>query len=86
MATQKILTVTLEFEMGDRKIYGPRIKAAYDAAVPAAIEAAKAELLEGSVSTVRSRMTFDYRWTEATAEYAEMDGEWDEDEDEADQS
>lgn len=80
MATQKILTVTLEFEMGDRKIHSPRIKAAYDAAVVAAIEAAKGELLEGSLSTVRSRMTFDYRWADASAEYAEMDIEWEEDE------
>ncbi|MFE0089516.1 hypothetical protein [Streptomyces sp. NPDC058991] len=80
MATQKILTVTLEFEMGDRKIHGPRIKAAYDAAVMAAIDAAKSELLDGSVSTVRSRMTFDYRWADASAEYAE-DADWVEDED-----
>ncbi|MEU7076738.1 hypothetical protein ABZ938_03000 [Streptomyces sp. NPDC046409] len=36
-------------------------------AVAAAIEAAKGELLEGSLSTVRSRMTFDYRWADASA-------------------
>ncbi|MBK6042663.1 MULTISPECIES: hypothetical protein [Streptomyces] len=80
MTTKKILTVTLEFEMGDRKIHSPRIKAAHDAAVAAAIEAAKGELLEGSLSTVRSRMTFDYRWADASAEYAEMDVDWEEDE------
>ncbi|WP_225804246.1 hypothetical protein [Streptomyces sp. NK15101] len=78
MAVQKIMTVTLEFEMGDRKIHGPRIKAAYDAAVVAAVEAAKGELLDGSVSAVRSRMTWDYRWADASAEYADAE-EWDED-------
>ncbi|KAF4405526.1 hypothetical protein [Streptomyces lycii] len=67
MSTRKVLTVTLEFDMGDRKIYGPRVKAAYESAVSAAIKAAKAELLDGSVSTVSSRMTWDYRWAEATA-------------------
>ncbi|MCX4969080.1 hypothetical protein OHA98_30805 [Streptomyces sp. NBC_00654] len=75
---EQILTVTFESEMGDRKIHSPRIKAAYDAAVAAAVEAAKGELLEGSLSTVLSRTTFDYRWAGASAEYAEMDVDWEE--------
>lgn len=81
MATPKVLTVTLEFEMGDRKIHAPRIKAAYEAAVTAAIEAAKQELLKGSVNTVRSRMTWDYRWAETSAQYTDMEVEWQEPDD-----
>ncbi|MDT0460845.1 hypothetical protein RM550_34870 [Streptomyces sp. DSM 41527] len=73
MATQKIMTVTLEFEMGDRVIRGQRITAAYEAAVSAAVEAAKAELSKGSVSTVRSRMTWDYRWAELSAQYSDVE-------------
>ncbi|MBQ1113754.1 hypothetical protein [Streptomyces sp. C3-3] len=83
MSTPKVLTVTLEFEMGDRKIHAPRVKAAYEAAVSAAIDAAKNELLDGSVNTVRSRMTWDYRWAETSAQYTDVDVEWsDEDEEE----
>ena len=82
MSTPKVLTVTLEFEMGDRKIHAARIKAAYEAAVSAAIDAAKSELLDGSVTTVRSRMTWDYRWAETSAQYTDVDVEWSEDEDE----
>ncbi|MFI5522766.1 hypothetical protein [Streptomyces platensis] len=78
MATPKILTVTLEFEMGDKRIHAPRIKAAYEAAVSAAMEAAKGELLDGSVSAVRSRMTWDYRWAESSAQYVDVDVEWEE--------
>ncbi|MEU5833967.1 hypothetical protein ABZ820_09805 [Streptomyces diacarni] len=73
MSTRKVLTVTLEFDMGDRRIFGPRVKAAYEAAVSAAIEAAKGELLDGSVSTVTSRMTWDYRWAEATAQDTDVE-------------
>lgn len=82
MATPKVLTMTLEFEMGDRKIHAARIKAAYEAAVSASIEAAKKELLNGSVTTVRSRMTWDYRWAETAAQYTDLDVEWPEDDEE----
>lgn len=78
MATQKIMTVTLEFEMGDRVIRGQRITAAYEAAVNAAVEAAKTELSKGSVSTVRSRMTWDYRWAELSAQYSDVEDEGEE--------
>jgi hypothetical protein len=83
MSTPKVMTVTLEFEMGDRKIHAARIKAACEAAVSAAIEAAKGELLDGSITTVRSRMTWDYRWAETSAQYTDVDVEWAEDEPEA---
>ncbi|MFI8997972.1 hypothetical protein [Streptomyces sp. NPDC053542] len=69
------MTVTFEFEMSDRRINSQRIKGAYEAVVNAAVGAAKAELLDGSVSTVRSRMTWDYRWTEMSAQYADVDVE-----------
>ncbi|MGW0788470.1 hypothetical protein ACWD04_09475 [Streptomyces sp. NPDC002911] len=82
MSTPKVLTVTLEFEMGDRKIHAPRVKAAYEAAVSAAIVAAKNELLDGSVNTVRSRMTWDYRWAETSAQYTDVDVEWSDEDDE----
>lgn len=78
MSTPKVLTVTLEFEMGDRKIHTPRVKAAYEAAVSAAIDAAKDELLPGSVATVSSRMTWAYRWADTSAQYKDVDAEWDE--------
>ncbi|MFC8064541.1 hypothetical protein [Streptomyces sp. NPDC057293] len=84
MSTPKVLTVTLEFEMGERKIHAARIKAAYEAAVSDAIEAAKKELLDGSVTTVRSRMTWDYRWAETSAQYTDLDIEWSEDDEEPD--
>ncbi|MFI5855726.1 hypothetical protein [Streptomyces parvulus] len=76
--------MTLEFEMGERKIHAARIKAAYEAAVSDAIEAAKKELLDGSVTTVRSRMTWDYRWAETSAQYTDLDIEWSEDDEEPD--
>ncbi|MBB4931875.1 hypothetical protein F4561_002695 [Lipingzhangella halophila] len=78
MSTPKVLTVELEFEMGDRKIHGPRIKAAYDAAVAAAIEAAKKELLEGSISTVRHSMTWGYRWVQTGSVVDVDEATWDE--------
>ncbi|WP_327392563.1 hypothetical protein OG533_19730 [Streptomyces sp. NBC_01186] len=85
MSQTKILTVTLEFEMGDRKIYSPRIKAAYESAVSAAIEAAKDQLLDGSVNTVRSRMSWDYRFATAATEYTDLEVEWPEEDDQSDE-
>lgn len=64
MAKRKVLTITIEFELGDRKAHSKRIQAVYDAAVEGAISAATTELLEGGVAEVRHRMTFDYRWAE----------------------
>lgn len=76
MSTPKVLTITLEFEMGNRKIHTPRVKAAYEAAVNAAVDAAKSELLPGSVETVNSRMTWAYRWADTSAQYKDIDAEW----------
>ncbi|WP_326590743.1 hypothetical protein [Streptomyces sp. NBC_01294] len=76
MAKRKILTVTLEFEMGQQTIHGKRIKEAYDALVIAAAEAAEGQLPYGSVEAVRSRATWDYRWYEASSDLVEGD-EWD---------
>jgi hypothetical protein len=67
MATRKVLTINIEFELGDRKVGKKRLQAVHDAAVRSATEAAAAELLEGGVAEVRSRMTFDYRWAGQTS-------------------
>lgn len=67
MATRKILTINIEFELGDRKAYAARLQAVYDAAVAAATEAAEEQLLEGGIAEVRHRMTFDYRWAESAS-------------------
>lgn len=75
MSTPKVLTITLEFEMSERKNHLTRIKAAYDAAVAAAIEAARPELLDDSLKSVTSRMTWDYRWAE-TSEKHDISAEW----------
>jgi hypothetical protein len=58
---RRVLTITLEFEVVDRKAYQPRLAAAYDAAVSAAVKAVTRELLEGSVATYTSRMCYDTR-------------------------
>ncbi|OEV08853.1 hypothetical protein [Streptomyces nanshensis] len=71
MSTPKVLTVTLEFDMSDRRNGSARIKSAYEAATASAVEAAKGKLLPDSVLMVRSRMTWDYRWAEATAQYSD---------------
>jgi hypothetical protein len=75
MATKKILTITVEFEVLERKTHFPRIKAAHEAAVNAAVEAVRGELLDGSVGDVKSRMTWDYRWADSSTEYAGVEGD-----------
>jgi hypothetical protein len=82
VATPKILTITLEFEMGEKKIGTARLRAAYQAAIPAAIEAVKAEIQAGNVAAVRHRVTWDYRWTDVAGQEADdaEEPEWDEDE------
>ena len=78
MAVKKILTITLEVEVLERKTHFPRIKAAHESAVNAAVEAVRAELLDGSVGDVSSRMTWDYRWADSSSAYAggEVDDGW----------
>lgn len=67
MAVRKIMTINIEFELGDRKTHQARVQAVYAAAVAAATQAAEEQLLEGSVAEVRHRMTFDYRWAESAS-------------------
>jgi hypothetical protein len=67
MATRKVLTINIEFELGDRKAGGKRLQAVYDAAVKGATEAATTELLKGGIAEIRHRMTFDYRWADQTS-------------------
>jgi hypothetical protein len=64
MTTPKVLTITLRFDIGERNTHLPRIKAASDAVVAAATEAAKKALLDGSVENVQATTTWDYRWAE----------------------
>ncbi|GAA0473536.1 hypothetical protein [Streptomyces olivaceiscleroticus] len=75
MAKSKTMTVTIEFELGQRQNRWRRIDAAYQAAVKAAVGAAKAELLDGSVSTVRSRLTHGYRVAGLFTQYPDVDAE-----------
>ena len=67
MPKRKILTITIEFELGDRKTHSKRVQAVYDAAVESAVAAATSELLEDGLTEVRHRMTFDYRWAEQSS-------------------
>ncbi|WBQ04009.1 hypothetical protein [Kribbella sp. CA-293567] len=66
MAVPKVLTVKLEFKLTERKNKTDRLKAAYQAAVEAAIIAAQNELLDDSIESVDSRMGFEYRWLESS--------------------
>ena len=82
MATPKVLEIKLEFTMGDRKIYSPRIKAAYEKAVEAAIDAAREELLDDSISSVHASMTWGYRWAQTTSDFDLDESQWEDDEEE----
>ena len=90
VATPKVLTITLEFEIGEERIGTTRLRAAHRAAISAAINAVKAEIQAGNVAVVRHRVTWDYRWTDIAGQETivadqEMDDdveelEWDESE------
>jgi hypothetical protein len=49
---RKILTIILEFDLGDRKTHGSRLKVAYEPARSDAISAVERELLQGSIAEV----------------------------------
>lgn len=66
MATRKVLSLTIEFELSDRKTHTERLRAAHEKGFEAATEAVKAELLEGSVDKVTSHMTWSYRYLDET--------------------
>ncbi|MEV0115554.1 hypothetical protein AB0H77_20300 [Streptomyces sp. NPDC050844] len=78
---RKFLTVTLDIELGNRKTHAGRIEAAHQAAVGAAVEAIKGELLEDSVERVKSRITWGYRRGSQDLDYVEEadSGGWDPD-------
>jgi hypothetical protein len=81
MPKRKVLTMTIELELGDRKAPPKRLQAVYDAAVEGAVAAATSELLEGGVISVQHRMTYDYRWVDknSSAPIGDVD-DWAEDE------
>lgn len=68
---RKIMTITLEFDLGDRRTHVSRLKSGYEAAASAAIAAVEKELLEDSVADVRTRMSYDYRYYSVTKEQME---------------
>ena len=72
MATPKVLMITLDIEVGESKTHATRIRAAYAAAVEAAVEAVKKELIPGSVDRVTSRMTWGYRFLETTTSHEDI--------------
>jgi|GEM_PF-2739244 len=76
MATPKVLEIKIDLVMTDRKVYSARIKAAYEKAVAAAIEAAQEELLEDSISSVHASMTWGYRWAEASSDFDLDESKW----------
>jgi hypothetical protein len=57
----RVLTITLEFELVERKAYQPRLAAAYKAAVEAAAEAVNRQLLPNGVAGFKSRVCYDTR-------------------------
>jgi hypothetical protein len=64
MAKRKVLTITIEFELDERKAGSKRLDAVYDAAVEAPSTRRSPNSLRETWLDVRHRMTFDYRWTE----------------------
>ncbi|POX41318.1 hypothetical protein C3486_09965 [Streptomyces sp. Ru73] len=74
MDKPKIMTVTVEFEVGrGGRNTQKRIKSAHEAAVRAALEAVKTKFEKVSVTVVGSRMTWDYRAPHLSAPYAVVD-------------
>ena len=61
-ATPKYLRVSIDVQLSSRKQTTGRINAAADAAVAAAVETLKKDLLEGSVTKIVSDVEFSYRW------------------------
>jgi hypothetical protein len=72
MATPKILTVSIEFEMIDGRLHLSRIRKARDVAIEAAVDAAQEEL-NGNIANVRCRTTWDYRRLDVAAKFAVED-------------
>lgn len=62
MTTRKVLSITIDFDLTERKNGSGRLTDAHKAAVAAATEAVKSTLTPGSVEKVVTAMTYDYRW------------------------
>lgn len=72
VATPKVLTITLEFEIGSERVEVPRLRAAYRAGINAAVAAVMAQMQPGNVAAVHPRVTWAYRWTDKSG--VEVDG------------
>lgn len=66
---RRVLTITLEFELAERKAYRPRLAAAYKAAVDAAAAAVFSQLLPGGVVGFKSRVCYDSRTLDEDEKY-----------------
>jgi hypothetical protein len=62
----KVFTIALSFELGQHKASRARLRAAYDEAVTAAVDAVESELLPGSIVQASSTMAYDYRFMART--------------------
>lgn len=65
---KRILTVTLEVELNDRRMSDRRMREAFEKATSLAACAVADTLLDGSVSGVRGSFTYDYRHAEHSEE------------------
>lgn len=84
---RKVLSITIEFEVGAKKTHNTRLKEAYKAAVKAADSAVRDILLDDSITGLMSRMVYDYRHLEGSmvpwdVVHADDGGKGDEAEDE----
>lgn len=80
MATRKILTITLEIEVNETRTHHDRIKKTYGEVVEAAMEAARANMPEGSIEQITTHARWEYRhWDPEPITYPK--GEIPEDED-----
>lgn len=83
MSVKRVLTMTFEFDLVDRKSHRARLIAAHNAALYAVTEAVKKELVEGTLSDVTTRMNYDYRLVQAPATTYDAESVLGADEDEA---
>lgn len=58
---ERIMTITLEVKVAERRISRSRMREAYERAAAMAAATVSDVLLDGSVEGVRSSMTYDYR-------------------------
>lgn len=65
--TRKILKVTAEIEMSDRKITEPQLKAAAELIMGYTADCAQEVLGDDRIAQVRVNWTYEYRWLQAGA-------------------